>query len=81
MSTTVRERTRHVLAAILRVPDAALGDAAAMDSTPNWDSLAQLDILAACEQEFGLAIEPDQAVDLVTFEALAAFMERHASRR
>jgi len=78
VDATVKANVRRVVAAVLRLPDKSLADTAAINAAPNWDSLAQLDILAAVEQEFSLTIGPDQAVDLGTLASLIEFVERHA---
>jgi len=73
-----REKVRSIVATITRQPVASLPDDAAIDLTPHWDSLAQLDILASVEQEFGLMIGPEQAVELTTLAALITFVQQHA---
>jgi acyl carrier protein len=78
MTESKSDRVRRIVATLLRVPLAELGREARLGHTPRWDSLAQLDILAACEEEFGLTIEPEQAVDLTTLDALITHIEQHA---
>lgn len=78
MASSSSEKVRQILASVLRQPVNALPAGAAIDLTPGWDSLAQLDILAAVEQEFGVTIEPEQAIDLTSLPALVAFLDRHA---
>jgi len=77
MTETKRARVRRVVATLLRLPLAELDEGACLGCTPRWDSLAQLDILAACEEEFRLEIEPEQAVDLIALEALVTYVEQH----
>jgi acyl carrier protein len=77
MNESKKDRIRHIVATLLRLPPAELNEGAGLGRTPRWDSLAQLDILAACEEEFGLQIEPEDAVDLLTLEALVAYVEQH----
>jgi acyl carrier protein len=77
MTETTRDRVSRIVASLLRLPLAELGREACLGRTPRWDSLAQLDILAACEEEFNLIIEPEQAVDLITLEALSTYVEQH----
>ena len=49
-----------------------------MGVTPNWDSLVQLDILASIEREFGILIEPDEAIELTTLASLIRRVDRDA---
>ena len=45
-----------------------------MGSFSNWDSLKQLEVLGAIEQEFSVTIDPEQALDLTSLPALVAFL-------
>jgi len=77
MTESKKEKLCRVVATLLRLPLAELDREACLGRTPRWDSLAQLDILAACEEQFNLTIEPEQAVDLTTLEALIIYVEQH----
>ncbi len=78
MNDTKAEKINRIVAVVLRIPPGELVESAALGQTPHWDSLAQLDILAALEQEFGLIIEPDQAIDLVSLKALIDYVEKNS---
>jgi acyl carrier protein len=78
MPPAPREKVRQIVATITRTPVSSLPDDAAIDLTPRWDSLAQLDILASVEQEFGLTIEPEQAVELTSLATLIAHVQQQA---
>jgi acyl carrier protein len=77
MTESKRDKVCRIVATFLRLPLTDLDREAGLGRTPRWDSLAQLDILAACEEEFNLVIEPEQAVDLTTLEALSTYIEQH----
>ena len=38
------------------------------DNLEKWDSLTQINLIAAVEEEFELAIPPEQQLDMLTFE-------------
>lgn len=67
-------KAREIIAKILRVTPDRLSDEDAMGHLEHWDSLAQLAILSTIEQEYGISIEPDQAVDLNTVGKICAFV-------
>ena len=77
MTESNRDKVSRIVATLLRLPLADLDREARLGRPARWDSLAQLDILAACEEEFNLTIEPDQAVDLITLAALIGYIEQH----
>lgn len=78
MNEDTKNKVRRIVAAVVRIPAAELDENAALGKTARWDSLAQLDILASMEQEFGIVIEPDEALDLITLAALITRVETHA---
>lgn len=41
-----------------------------------WDSVAQLDIIASLEQEFGIPISPEESRKLRSIDAICAFLSR-----
>ena len=77
MNQIIDNKVRLILAIVLRVPVTKLTENQALGQTASWDSLAQLDILAAIEQEFDMLIEPDEAVDLISLKAIIAHIEKN----
>jgi acyl carrier protein len=77
MSTEeLRDRVIDLVAKALQVPPQSLGPDSGIDVTSNWSSLTQLGILTLIEQEFGVTIEPEDAVDLTSVSALTAFLDK-----
>ncbi len=72
-------KTREIIAKILRTTPNLLSDEDAMGGIEHWDSLAQLAILSTIEQEYGLSIEPDLAVELNTVGKICAYVNEHGA--
>jgi acyl carrier protein len=77
--TNHTDKTRELIAKILRTTADKLSAASALGEVEHWDSLAQLMIISSLEQEFGLSIEPEVAVDLNTVGKICAFVESHGA--
>lgn len=45
-----------------------------------WDSIAHVTLLVVVEQEFGVAVEPEDIQRLTSFDALLDYVERGAAR-
>ena len=73
------DKTRELVAKILRTTADKLTATSALGDVEHWDSLAQLMILSALEQEFSLSIEPEMAVDLNTVGKICEFVEKHGA--
>jgi acyl carrier protein len=74
METPTETRVRRVLSVLLKTTPSAIPADASMGSFSNWDSLKQLEVLGAIEQEFSVTIDPEQALDLTSLPALVAFL-------
>ena len=46
-----------------------------MASLASWDSLAGITLLSLIEEEFGIAISPDDSADLISFELIFDYLK------
>lgn len=69
------DRTREVIAKVLKTTVEQLPNEASLGDFDNWDSLAQLIILSSLEQELGISIEPEMAVDLTSVAKLCEYVK------
>jgi acyl carrier protein len=75
---TVEDMVLRVLAAVLDV--AHLSTESSRDNTPEWDSLRQVQIIFAVEDEFGVEFTESELSGLGSVAALTdAVVARHAA--
>jgi acyl carrier protein len=55
------------------LPDAEIPAATPM-TVAAWDSIANVTLLAVVEEEFGIAVDPDDLERLTSFEALEEYL-------
>ena len=60
----MENRIKDLFAAILKVPLSDVSDSTAPQTLQNWDSLQHLFLVSGFEEEFGIEIEPEEAVDM-----------------
>jgi acyl carrier protein len=48
-------------------------------STPGWDSLAHVSLVAAIESEFGIAIDIEDSLELTSYQAVKLFLEERVT--
>ena len=73
-------RVRGVFHSLFNVDPATLVQTSSPDNVPGWDSLQHLNLVTALEEEFGVALDEEQVVQMLSFglaveilvEALAA---------
>jgi len=69
-------RVVSLVATIVRADPKSLDASSGVGTVVHWDSLCQLSILAALEQEFAIQIEPDEAVELTTVGRICDFLDQ-----
>ena len=65
-----------IVAQVLNVPPASIPPDASMDTLPDWDSLAQLNICLLVEERYGVDMDMDAIAAAVSVPALAALVAR-----
>ena len=60
MNQTIFERVRTIVADVLEVSEARITPASSAETLETWDSLQQLNLILALEQEFDLQFEPEE---------------------
>ncbi|MEK6792114.1 MAG: phosphopantetheine-binding protein [Deltaproteobacteria bacterium] len=60
----MEDKIKDLFATILKVKPSEVNDAASPGSLTNWDSLQHLFLVSGFEEEFGIEIEPEEAVDM-----------------
>lgn len=49
----------------------------AMETTPQWDSVAHLNLCLSIEAEFGVSFSPDEMLAMTSLRAIEAALRRH----
>jgi acyl carrier protein len=63
----VEDRVKAIMADIFMIDAAQIGEGASMQTIEQWDSLAQIDLIAALEEEFGVTFEVEEFQTMTTF--------------
>jgi acyl carrier protein len=67
-------RIKEVLAVIIDTPIEEISDEASMDDLENWDSLAQMNLVIALEEEFQIEIPDDEVGTMVSIPLIASLI-------
>ena len=75
----IEDRIKNVVVGTLRIPDDSYAvDLAAGDIT-EWDSLGHVSLLQALEQEFKIAFDVGDAIDIESVEDIIVTVKRYIS--
>jgi len=72
MTADIETRVRQVLAEILGIDAAAVGDATSMDTVEQWDSANHISLVLALEEEFGVSFDVSEIEAMISFPDVVA---------
>lgn len=72
----MKNKLRQILATAIDVEPDALTDTSSPDNTPEWDSFAHLNMVAAIEQEFGISLTLDEVISMQTLPKIAEVISK-----
>lgn len=67
MNIDVERRVREVMADILQIDEASIGDGTSMDTVEQWDSANHINLVLALEEAFGVSF------DVAEIEAMTSY--------
>lgn len=71
---TTFEKLQQVISTTLKVPPAKVSQTTRDQDLPAWDSLGQVNLIMALEQEFGVYIEVEDFGNLNSVPAILAYL-------
>jgi acyl carrier protein len=78
MSSELEPRVRQIVADVLQKDPSEVPPDAGIDRLAGWDSMNQLSIVVAIEEEFGRSIPPGDVARLSSISALVEFLRRES---
>jgi acyl carrier protein len=69
----------QVVAETFRISPGAVIDTLAFNGIPEWDSLAHMDLMLALEATYGVTIDEDQMLELISVRAIREFLRDGAT--
>ena len=68
------QQVKEVLSAIIDVPVEQILDGASMDDLESWDSLAQMNLVIALEEEFQITIPDDEVGTMLSLQLIMSLL-------
>lgn len=78
MVDQIERRVLEIVARTFRVPRATVSLESTPDTIPAWDSLQQVHLILALEEEFGLQFEVDQIAVMQGVRPIVALVRERA---
>lgn len=74
---TNREKFNQAFMEVFGVEESALGGAFAKENVDSWDSVHQLNIIAILEETFDIMFDPEDIMELTSYEKGLALMAKY----
>lgn len=75
--TANEDRLKGVLADILKIDAATIGEETSVDTVEQWDSLRHLNLVLALEAEFDVSFTEEQTVEILNYPLIKIVLEEH----
>ena len=74
MSNSIEHRVKDIFRAVFSIDDQDILSLT-RENSEKWDSMAQTSLVICIEEEFGLSLDYETAIELDSFEYIVAFLE------
>ena len=71
-------KLKQVIGSVLGVPAETIDESTTADTVEDWGSLAQLNLILAIEEEFGVEIPDEEAADLTSYPLIKLVVAEQA---
>ncbi|BBY36633.1 hypothetical protein MMAN_07670 [Mycobacterium mantenii] len=72
-------KIKEVMAAVLEVDPSTISEDASMDSIESWNSLRQMSLVLALEEEFGVSFPDEDAANATSFKLLSLVLQEQVA--
>ena len=73
---TTKEKVKKIIGKDFKLEEVIIQDELGLNKHANWDSMGQLILLSALEQEFNLKINFEDSLDLTNVKSIINFFEK-----
>ena len=64
-----------IMSQVFGVPVESINNDSSLDTIDDWDSITHMNLALAIEQAFDITLEPDEIIELISFELILAILK------
>ncbi|MCB1203766.1 MAG: acyl carrier protein [Verrucomicrobiae bacterium] len=72
---TLEARLHDLLSKVLGIPPGSISDDLSPDNTPEWSSIAHLNLILAIEDEFDIQLSPEETLEMLSVRLIRLYLE------
>jgi acyl carrier protein len=76
-SDALQAQVKEVMAGLFSVSPDEIGPDSSLESVEQWDSLNHVNLMMALEQAFGVRIDTEDALEMISFDGVCKTLERY----
>jgi acyl carrier protein len=77
MADQIEFKVKQLVANVFGLPFATINTESSQETISNWDSLNIINLMIAIESEFGITMEVDDAVKLISVRAIIELLSKN----
>ena len=77
----MRDRVVSIMAAVFNIQESDISDSSMIGITKNWDSLKHMNLVLALEDDFGVSISDEDAVEMMTLPLILNILSEKCSNK
>ena len=66
----MENRIKKVMSEVLGIDEASIGDSTSPENVESWDSLKQMNIIVALEEEFDIEFNDEDIIEMLNFKLI-----------
>ena len=73
------QRLQRTVAAVVGIAESEVTDETSPDTVSAWDSVTHLNLVMAIEEEFGVFLTPEEAMEMTSVKLIRLLLEEKAT--
>lgn len=76
----MEKKVKELMAEVLGIDPAAVGDSTAFETVKGWDSLRHIELVSRIEDGFGVRFEVEEIIGMVSYPKILAILRARGVR-
>lgn len=73
----MENRIKKVMSEVLGIDEASISDSTSPENVESWDSLKQMNIIVALEEEFGIELKDEDIIEMLNFKLINEIVKEY----
>lgn len=76
----MEQKLKTIMASVFEVDEKEIGEDASPDTLENWDSLRQLNLVSALEEEFSIEFDDEEIAEMLSYKLIRLMVSEKINR-